>query len=103
MKRFLIKVTYLTGRHKGKTYFLKKRGYVCGENEYVFADEAYATEAIAKRVCTIYRNNNKRDYDSERSYNNYKISKGEKGKEWFIYELESYEPYELNEDYVLSI
>ena len=30
MKRFLIKVTYLTGMHKGKSYLLKKGGYVYG-------------------------------------------------------------------------
>ena len=102
MKRYLIKVTYLTGQHKGKTYLLKKGGYVYSEGEYVLAENAYATEAIAKRVCTMYRKNNERDYKSERSYNDYKIAKGEKGKEWFIYELESYEPYELDEEYIVS-
>ena len=55
----------------------------------------YKTLAIAKRVCSMYRNNNERDYNAERSYNSYKISKGEQGKEWFIYELESYEPFEI--------
>lgn len=103
MKRFLIKVTYLTGRHKGKSYLLKKGGYVYGEGEFVLAENTYASEAIAKRVCTMYTNNNERDYTSERKYNDYRISKGHKGKDWFIYELESYEPYELNENYVVSI
>ena len=103
MKRFLIKVTYLTGRHKGKSYLLKKGGYVYGEGEFVLAENTYASEAIAKRVCTIYKKNNKRDYDFERSYNDYRISKGYECKDWFIHELESYEPYELDEDYVVSI
>ena len=51
----------------------------------------------------MYHKNNERDYNCERNYNAYKISKGEKGKEWFIYELESYEPYELDDDYIVSI
>lgn len=102
MKRYLIKVTYLTGQHKGKTYLLKKGGYVYSEGEYVLAENAYTSEAIAKRVCTMYRKNNEHDYHCERNYNDYKIAKGEKGKDWFIYELESYEPYELDEDYIVS-
>ena len=95
MKGYVIKVTYLTGRHKGKTYLMKKGGYVTEERFHHFESDVYKTLGIAKRVCTMYRNNNERDYNCERNYNDYKISKGEEGKEWFIYELESYEPFEI--------
>lgn len=103
MKRFVIKVTYLSGRHKGKTHFLKRGGYVYSEGEFVLKDDTYASESIAKRVCTLYTNNNERDYLDERKYNDYRISKGYDGKDWFIYELERYEPYELDENYIISI
>ena len=95
MKGYVIKVTYLTGRHKGKTYLMKKGGYVTEEHFHHFESDVYKTLGVAKRVCTMYRNNNERDYNCERNYNNYKIAKGGEGKEWFIYELESYEPFEI--------
>ena len=101
MKRFLIKVTYLSGRHKGKSFLLKKGGYVAGENEHVCESDTYKTETIAKRICTLYTNNNQRDYLDERRYNDYRISKGYESKEFFIHELESYEPYELSEDRII--
>lgn len=103
MKRFVIKVTYLSGRHKGKTYFLKRGGYVYSKGEFVLKDDTYASESIAKRVCTLYTNNNKRDNLSEIKYNEYRKSMGYEVRDWLINELESYEPYELNENYIVSI
>ena len=101
MKGYVIKVTYLSGAHKGRSYFLKKGGYIYSDGEFVLADNVYKSEAVAKRVCSLYANNNERDYLSERSYNEYRISKGHKGCDWFIYELESYEPYELDETVIV--
>ena len=95
MKGYVIKVTYLTGRHKGKSYLMKKGGYVTEEHNYHFESDVYKTLGIAKRVCTIYRKNNERDYNAERRTNEYNISKGRPSKDWFIYELESYEPFEI--------
>lgn len=95
MKGYVIKVTYLSGRHKGKTYLMKKGGYVTEEHFHHFESDVYKTLGIAKRVCTIYENNNQRDYLHERNYNDYRISKGYEGKDWFIYELERYEPFEI--------
>ena len=43
----------------------------------------------------VYRKNNERDYNAERRTNEYNISKGRPPKDWFIYELESYEPFEV--------
>ena len=95
MKGYVIKVTYLSGRHKGKTYLIKKGGYVTEEHFHHFESDVYKTLSIAKRVCTMYENNNQRDYLHERNYNDYRISKGYEGKDWFIYELERYEPFEI--------
>lgn len=95
MKGYVIKVTYLTGRHKGKTYLMKKGGYVTEERYHHFESDVYKTLGTAKRVCTVYHNNNERDYNSERRMNEYNISKGRPAKDWFIYELESYEPFEV--------
>ena len=95
MKGYVIKVTYLTGRHKGKTYLMKKGGYVTEADSYHFESDIYKTLGTAKRVCTLYRKNNERDYHAERRTNEYNISKGRPSKEWFIYELESYEPFEI--------
>lgn len=95
MKGYVIKVTYLTGRHKGRTYLMKKGGYVTEEHYHHFKSDVYKTLGTAKRVCTVYHNNNERDYNSERRMNEYNISKGRPAKDWFIYELESYEPFEV--------
>ena len=62
MKGYVIKVTYLTGRHKGKTYLMKKGGYITEEHYHHFESDVYTTLRTAKRVCTVYRNNNERDY-----------------------------------------
>lgn len=95
MKGYVIKVTYLSGRHKGKTYLMKKGGYVTEEHFHHFESDVYKTLGIAKRICTMYTKSNERDYIAERRYNDYQISKGREGKEWFIYELERYEPFEI--------
>lgn len=93
MKAYIIKVTYLSGRHKGNSYFMRKGGYVADLDMYFSEDSTYATERIAKMVCTKLFNNNELCVESERSADNYRKSKGENGKEWFVYEHESYEPY----------
>ena len=95
MKGYVIKVTYLTGRHKGRTYLMKKGGYITEEHYHHFESDVYTTLRTAKRVCTVYRKNNERDYNDERRTNEYNISKGRPPKDWFIYELESYEPFEV--------
>ena len=71
MKGYVIKVTYLTGRHKGKSYLMKKGGYVTEEHNYHFESDVYKTLGIAKRVCTIYHKNNELDYNTERRTNEY--------------------------------
>ncbi len=83
---FLIKVTYETGPHAGKSYLLRKGGYVTDgtfENE----DTTYRTYGSAARVCTRLRLKNYREYHLERENSH--------GKGPFVYEKEKYEPISL--------
>jgi len=95
MKRFLIKVTYLSGKHKGESYFMRKGGYVTQPDGYHFESETYATEAIAKRVCTKLYNNNELNRRVEEQTRAYDLKKGRTVHDWFLYEHESYEPYAI--------
>ena len=96
MKGYVIKVTYLTGRHKGKTYLMKKGGYVTEENHYHFESDIYKTLGIAKRVCTMYRKNNERDYNAERRMNEYNILKGRPAKDGLYMNLNHMNHLKLN-------
>lgn len=93
MTRYLIKCTYLTGQHKGKSYLLRKGGYVTDEGDYQWEDTTYKSQKIAERVCRNLIDKNKIDYDDERIMNDLRIRRGHTGKKVFIYELESYEPF----------
>lgn len=95
MKRFLIKVTYLDGLHKGEWYLMRKGGYVTQLDCPHFESETYATEAIVKRVCTRLYNNNELNRKLEDRDREYAKQKGREVHEWHIYEHESYEPYEI--------
>ena len=96
MKRYLIKVTYLEGQHKGESYLLRKGGYVTEEHDYQWDDTTYATKGIAQRVCNQKAKENKFDRDFEREQERIAILRGRRKepKAWYIHELESYEPYE---------
>lgn len=96
MKRtgWIIKATYLTGRSKGRSYFLRKGGYVT-EGGYIWSDQAYKTKGFAERECKRLKKYYELSYRSERQDNEIMIKKGLKPKDSFIYELESFEPYEV--------
>lgn len=98
MARYLIKATYESGIHKGKTYLLRKGGYVTDEIDFQWDDTTYKSRAIAERQCKRLKEENDLNYVIERRENEYRISKGKKGKDWFIYDMESYEPYEVPEE-----
>lgn len=55
MGKYLIKMTYVGGEHEGKTFLLRKGGYVSSYNAldagWWLPDETYKTEAIARRRC----------------------------------------------------
>lgn len=98
MSRYLIKMTYLEGRHKGATYFLKKGGYVVGNQKYFLYSDTYNDERTVKSVCTKMRKNNELNREIERKDNDCRIAKGMEGKKYFMYNRCSYEPYELSDD-----
>ena len=97
MKGYLIKVTYLDGRHKGKSYLMKRGGYVVEERHlnYLYQDDVYKSLGNVKAVCTRLFNNNERNRRIEDADRKRAIEKGREVHDWYIYEHESYEPFEV--------
>lgn len=97
MKRYLIKVTYLEGRHAGESHLLRKGGYVTDEDSIHFDDWTYKTKGIAERVCRHLKEENDLSRRIERKDEAVAIKLGlRKGpKDWYIYEDCSYEPFEV--------
>ena len=96
--RYLIKVTYISGPHEGKEHLLQKGGYVTDEDSPQWEDTTYASLGMAMKECRRLTAKNKADYEDERIYNQIRIKHGDPAKEFFIYELEKYEPYLVNPD-----
>lgn len=93
MTGYLIKATYLTGPHKGKSYLLNKGGYVTESTRFQHKDTTYKTLGFANRECKRLTEKYTLDYKIERQDNDYRISQGKSAKEFFIYEQMSFEPY----------
>ena len=91
--RYIIKVTYLEGDHKGKVYFLCKGGHVTELENIQWEDTTYKTEGICRRVCERMFDYNELSKRIERQNEAYKISNGGSLKKFYIYESQSYEPY----------
>lgn len=83
MTRYLIKATYMSGPHTGKSYLLRKGGYVTqlGQNEN--KDTTYMSENTCRKVCRDLFKNNEVEVQIER-----KTSKPCR----YIYEHMSYVP-----------
>lgn len=61
MKRYLIKATITSGEHTGRTYLLRKGGYVAArgsELQSPLSADDYYTEARAKAVATRWNKQN---------------------------------------------
>lgn len=93
MTRYLIKVTYTEGEHKGTSYLLRKSGYVTDDNSIQWEDTTYKTEGIARRVCKRLYADNELSRKCERMDEQIRIKRGGKPKDWYIYESQTYEPY----------
>lgn len=94
MNGYLIKATYLTGPHKGKSYLLRKGGYVTEEGNCEWDDTTYRTLANAEKRCRQLAQDNERDYNHETWERDHRIQQGKPLlHEWRIYEKMSYEPY----------
>lgn len=93
MNRYIIKATYLTGPHKGSSYFLIKRGYVTDHPDDQWEDNCYKTENICKRVCKKMEEDSRVDHFIESRNREKKINEGKEVSSFMIHELMSYEPY----------
>lgn len=93
MKGYIIKVTYLTGPHEGKSYFLQKGGFVTSDPDNQWSHNCYKTENICKSVCRQLGCNNKIDHMVEEKTREFQIQHGRDVSDSMIYELEYYEPY----------
>lgn len=93
MTRYLIKITYLEGSHKGESYLRRRGGWVTDETDYQWTDTTYATIGIAKSVCTRLFRDNELSRKIERQNEAFRITQGKPARGWYIYESCSYEPY----------
>ena len=96
MNRYIIKSTYLTGPHKGRSYFLTKGGYVTDNPDEQWSDDCYKTANICRAVCTKLSANNIVEHRLENKQRECQASKKSQSiPVSMIYELMSYEPYEV--------
>ena len=93
MNGYLIKSTYLTGPHKGKSYLLRKGGYVTEEGSHEWSDTTYRTLGIAQAQCKRLAEENERCYNDETWSRNRRIKEGKEVSKYRIYEKRSYQPY----------
>lgn len=95
MNRYIIKSTYLTGPHNGRSYFLIKGGYVTDHPDEQWSDDCYKTASICRAVCTKLSANNIVEHRLENKQRERQTEKGQSLSVSMIYELMSYEPYEV--------
>ncbi len=56
-KRYIIEATYMSGPHTGRTFLLRRGGYVCTDVKPMIPD-TYATQRIASQVAGRYNARN---------------------------------------------
>lgn len=93
MNGYIIKATYLTGPHKGTSYFLQKGGYVTSDPDDQWSDNCYKTENICKSICMKLERSNMAEHVVEKITREYRFQKGYNVSDFMIYELMKYEPY----------
>ena len=93
MNGYIIKATYLTGPHKGTSYFLQKGGYVTSDPDDQWSDDCYKTENICKSVCRKLENSNMVEHAIEKKTREYKSQNEIQLSDYMIYELMKYQPY----------
>lgn len=95
MNGYIIKATYLTGPHIGKSYFLIKGGYVTDEPDVQWSDACYKNAGICRAVCNKLSSNNIIEHRLENKQRERQLERGQNIPVSMIYELMSYEPYEV--------
>lgn len=93
MTGYIIKVTYLTGPHKGEFYFLQKSGFATSNPDEQWSHNCYKTENICKAVCRQRGCDNMIHHMVEEKTRELQIQNGHTVSDSMIYELEYYEPY----------
>lgn len=93
MIRYLIKVTYTEGIHKGESYLLRKGGYVTDEDRIEWEDTTYKSEGICRRACKHLFEENELSRKCERMDEQIRMKRGGDPKNFYIYESATYEPY----------
>lgn len=96
MEGYVIKVTYLTGSHAGRSHLRRKGGRIADEHSIFWDDEVYTSLQSCKAACTKFAAANKRDHEWELKDREWARSKGRVVHDWMIHELESYEPYKVD-------
>lgn len=95
MTKYIIKVTYLEGIHKGKEHFLNKGGYVVdGRTDSVWQEDSY-TLSTCKAVCTRKYKENTAEAIFEKRERERRIAEGKTVSKYPLYEMCSYEPYPI--------
>lgn len=102
--RYLIKVTYMEGRHAGESYLMRKGGYVTDETEYHGNDDTYKTENIARSICRRLYKENESSRRAERRIMERRAKEGNPlPRNWFIYNKQTFEPYPVPADKYVNI
>lgn len=94
MKKYVIKVTYLEGIHKGEEYFLDKGGYVVSNLENVWQDNSYTLRGC-KTACTRMEKVHTPEVIFERRQRERRIAEGKLVSKYPLYEMQSFEPFEI--------
>lgn len=97
MTGYIIKTTYLTGPHTGQVAYLRKGGYVTDLDRIHWDDDVYKTEGQCRAICTRYAVSNKRDHEWEIKDKAYRRAQGHDVWKFNIHELQSYEPYRVDD------
>lgn len=93
MNGYIIKATYLTGPHKGRSYFLQKGGYLASDPDDQWSDNCYKTENICKSICRKLESSNMTEHVVEKRLREYRSQNGYNVSEYMINELMKYKPY----------
>lgn len=93
MNGYIIKATYLTGPHKGTSYFLQKGGFVTADPDDQWSDNCYKTENICKSICRKLENSSMVEHVIEKRMREYQSKNGYSVSEYMINELMKYKPY----------
>ena len=75
MNGYIIKATYLTGPHIGKSYFLTKGGYVTDQPDTQWSYACYKTASICRAVCKKLSSNNTVEHRLENKQRERQIEK----------------------------